>query len=410
MANATPTFAELKSLSAACNKLWELDSNRLEPNVHYELNLQEGKTAYARGDAAREPLFTFVDPCVFERRTYKLLFDLLDNYERETGVTERVTPRELAENNAFLNAVIETAPMRYVHAWLVKNKKFTGDMQDFKKKLEFIWFGLYRREVRNDSSGFEHVFVGEEKNGKICGCHNWLQVYNEERNGRIDYRGYIRPKQRGCKFMEPHNKEQLITFQFQWEDEMKPVSTSLIGVSPEFEMALYTLCYLNGQENNHVQLGPYLCNIKCFTFGRGKDTKIGTAFPEALPLSEAQAATKIQAILRGSRTRVLNPHVRRQAPPPPPGAAWGPPPGGAATPAPQPTRSTGNAWAKPLTQAAPPTAAATAPPGPTPAVQHPEVDNRDKEPTFPDGFTTEEAEFDQLDPGRPSNSQQFRRQ
>ncbi|KAG1706503.1 hypothetical protein DVH05_001651 [Phytophthora capsici] len=372
MANCTPTFAELKSLSAACNKLWELDTNRLEAGVHYELNLQEGKTAYARGDAARDPLFTFVDPSVFERRTFKLLFDLLDNYERETGVTERVTPQELAENNAFLNAVIETAPMRYAHAWLVKNKKFTGDMKDFKKKLEFIWFGLYRREVRNDSSGFEHVFVGEEKNGKICGCHNWLQVYNEERNGRIDYRGYIRPRQRGCKFMEPHNKEQLITFQFQWEDEMKPVSTSLIGVSPEFEMALYTMCFLNGQENNHVQLGPYLCNIKCFEFGRGKDAKIGTAFPEALPLSDAQAATKIQAILRGRHTRVQNPHVRRhQAPPPPPGAAWGPPPGGAATPAAQPTRSTGNAWAKPLTTTQAPAAPAPAGPKPTGAWAQP---------------------------------------
>ena len=75
--------AELKSLSAACNKLWELDANRLEPNVHYELNLQEGKNAFARGDVARDALFKFVDPSVFERPTYKLLFELLDNYERE---------------------------------------------------------------------------------------------------------------------------------------------------------------------------------------------------------------------------------------------------------------------------------------------------------------------------------------
>jgi hypothetical protein len=52
----------------------------------------------------------------------------------------------------------------------VKNKKFSGDLQDFKKKLEFIWFGLYRREVRNDSSGFEHVFVGEEKNVRTGAC------------------------------------------------------------------------------------------------------------------------------------------------------------------------------------------------------------------------------------------------
>ncbi|GMF33294.1 unnamed protein product [Phytophthora fragariaefolia] len=162
--------------------------------------------------------------------------------------------------------------------------------------------------------------------------------------------------------MEPHSKEQLITFQFEWEDELKPVSTS-----PEFEMALYTMCYLNGQENNHVQLGPYLCNIKCFSFGRGKDTKIGTAFPEALPLTEKQAATKIQAILRGCRARVQNSHVRRQAPPPPPGAAWGPPPGGAATPAPQPTtHSAGNAWTKPLTKPAAPAPTAAAPAGPKP--------------------------------------------
>lgn len=37
---------------------------------------------WENGDAASEPLFTYVDPCVFERRTYKLFFDLLDNYER----------------------------------------------------------------------------------------------------------------------------------------------------------------------------------------------------------------------------------------------------------------------------------------------------------------------------------------
>lgn len=139
--------------------------------------------------------------------------------------------------------------------------------------------------------------------GKICGCHNWIQLYNEERHGRLDYRGHIRPKQRGRKFTEPLDHEQLVTIQFNWERELKPVSTSLIGVSPEFELALYSLCFLNGKEENHVQLGPYLCNIKCFSFGRGDRVKIGAAFPEALPLTEAQAAAKIQALLRGKRVR-----------------------------------------------------------------------------------------------------------
>uniref|UniRef100_K3WX75 EndoU domain-containing protein n=1 Tax=Globisporangium ultimum (strain ATCC 200006 / CBS 805.95 / DAOM BR144) TaxID=431595 RepID=K3WX75_GLOUD len=303
MANVNPTPAELHDLSLAATRLWDLDTNRLQPDVDYQIDLQDGKHMWERGDYANDRLFTYVDPCVFERKTYKLFYDLLDNYERGTGIAEDVTEEELVENNAFLNAVIDTAPMRYAYNWLVKNKKFSGDIRSFKRKLDYLWFGLYRREAHNDSSGFEHVFVGEERDGKVMGCHNWLQIYNEERQGRLDYRGYIRPKQRGRKFMEPYNYEQLATIQFSWDREIKPVSTSFIGVSPEFELALYTLCFMNGKENNHIQLGPYWCNIKCFSFGHGDRVKIGTAFPEALPLTEAQAAVKIQALLRGKRVR-----------------------------------------------------------------------------------------------------------
>lgn len=61
------------------------------------------------------------------------------------------------------------------HSWLVKNKKFHGDTRDFKRKVESIWFGLYRRETQNDSSGFEHVFVGEEKNVRDQCCYLWDQ-------------------------------------------------------------------------------------------------------------------------------------------------------------------------------------------------------------------------------------------
>ncbi|TMW57443.1 hypothetical protein Poli38472_003368 [Pythium oligandrum] len=304
MANAMPTAAELRDISLACDKLWALDKNRLEPNVDYELNLQQGKTMWQHGDVTEDPLFTFVDQSVFERPTFRHFVSLLDNYERGVGITETVTADELTENNAFLNAILDTAPMRYVYNWLTKNKKFVGDMSAFKKKLDNIWFGLYRRQTRNDSSGFEHVFLGEEKDGKICGCHNWIQIYHEERAGRLNYLGYIKPKQRGQSVMKPFNTEQLVTIQFMWEKEIKPVSTSLVGVSPEFEMALYTLCFLNGKEDNTVKLGPYLANIKCFTFGRGSDTKIGTAFPETLPLTTEQAAVKIQAIARGRMTRM----------------------------------------------------------------------------------------------------------
>lgn len=61
-------------------------------------------------------------------------------------------------------SVTSTDAPRPPCSWLVKNKKFQGDARDFKRKVESIWFGLYRRETQSDSSGFEHVFVGEEKN------------------------------------------------------------------------------------------------------------------------------------------------------------------------------------------------------------------------------------------------------
>ena len=41
---------------------------------------------------------------------------------------------------------------------------------------------------------FEHTFVGESKQGKIQGLHNWLQFYNLEQQGSLDYRGYIFPR------------------------------------------------------------------------------------------------------------------------------------------------------------------------------------------------------------------------
>ena len=45
-----------------------------------------------------------------------------------------------------------------------------------------VWMAPYRRYRANDSSGFEHVFVGEEKKGQIIGLHNWVQYYQHARS------------------------------------------------------------------------------------------------------------------------------------------------------------------------------------------------------------------------------------
>ena len=85
---------------------------------------------------------------------------------------------------------------------------------EFKKQVYKIWFEFYKREEKNDSSGFEHVFLGEIKNNQVTGLHNWIQIYLEEKKGNLNYKGYIPGKRNTSHHKyhpEPFGKEQLIS-------------------------------------------------------------------------------------------------------------------------------------------------------------------------------------------------------
>ena len=81
------------------------------------------------------------------------------------------------------------------------NETFTGEITgskaNFKNLVKQLWFGMYPRvSGKLGSSGFEHVFLGELKNG-ITGLHSWLRYYIEEKNGLMNYLGYIRTRSIG---------------------------------------------------------------------------------------------------------------------------------------------------------------------------------------------------------------------
>jgi len=59
--------------------------------------------------------------------------------------------------------------------------------------MKNLWFTQYSRgKGKVGSSGFEHVFLNEVKNGTIIGLHNWIYFYEEEKAGRLNYKGYIK--------------------------------------------------------------------------------------------------------------------------------------------------------------------------------------------------------------------------
>ncbi|XP_038996257.1 poly(U)-specific endoribonuclease-B-like isoform X2 [Hibiscus syriacus] len=273
-----PSEEELADLSQACNRLWQLDLNRLEPGKDFQLDCGEGKRVHQKEDMAEESLFYSLSEDIFRKPTFSRFCALLDNYNPNAGCKEVVTTEEKQEQSAFIEEISRTAPIKYLHRYLSLKGIVSENYQDFKRMLTKLWFDLYGRGgTSGSSSAFEHVFVGEIKQRgeeEVTGFHNWLQFYLEEAKGRVDYQGYILPRRRG---ETPDSETQLLTIQFEWNGVRKAVSSTMVGVSPEFELALYTLCFFVGGEDNYVQLGPYSVNIKCYRFG----DKIGSVFPIA---------------------------------------------------------------------------------------------------------------------------------
>lgn len=275
-----------QELSEVFNQLWKLDTNRLRPGADYKINLQ-GKAGFvAQGsnnavDRARAPLFSYVNEDKLKKiQTYAYFINLLDNYEMSTGVSETVTHEELKENHLFLDAILETEVMKCAYKYLVSKGHSPSDPTKFKRQLYDIWFQLYHRDRSGgeDSCGFEHVFVGETKYGKeVIGLHNWIQFYLQEKQGHVDYKGY-----KGiAKKNTPDEENHLLNLQFSWKGLVKPVSGSFIGVSPEFEMAVFTIIFLKSSEKmttTRVKVDEYLMEIAVCRNGRS----IGTSYPKLI--------------------------------------------------------------------------------------------------------------------------------
>lgn len=262
-----------EALTNFCEQIWNEDENALIVGEDYELDLQ-GRTRYSKGgiDKAEDPLFTFVTKEALEKPTYKAFIALLDNYVSETGVAEVVTNEERKENWDFINLIFETHIMKMAHKFLIYHGKADSDVEQFKRDFHNMWFKMYRREhgIRGrDSSGFEHVFVGETRGDEVIGFHNWINFYLEEKKGNIDYMG----------FMNSDKNPNFLTVQFAWKKDVKPKGSMFVGVSPEFEIALYTVCFLLGHESYSINLNGEPVVIKAYkTAGN-----IGTTYAQSPP-------------------------------------------------------------------------------------------------------------------------------
>ncbi|KAK2842115.1 hypothetical protein Q5P01_012315 [Channa striata] len=274
-----------QQLSNIFNELWRLDLNRMKPGIDYTISIQDrasfvSQRSHVVPDHASQPLFSSVNETKLKNTTtFSQLIKLLDNYERSTGMTERVTAEELAETNLFLDAVLETEVMKRAHKYLVSKGQSSSDLRLFKRQLNLIWFNIYHRQRNTglDSCGFEHVFVGETKSGtEVIGFHNWIQFYLQEKQQHLDYKGY-----KSMQHDIPDQDDHVLSLQFSWHGAVKPTASAFIGTSPEFEMAVFTIVFLMSTERSTtVRVNIDQCQVELVVIRHGHS--LGTAYPKLL--------------------------------------------------------------------------------------------------------------------------------
>ena len=279
-------------VAAAVRHLWErVDAGRrIERGAGgFELALQHRGVRDDGADPCDSPLFASCDEghAFWKSPVTRAFVALLDNYERETGKAEVFTRTEKREMDEFLDLLVATPHMRFVLEYLQRHggdaraKKLRSAL-DLKHLLFDLWFAPYRRFKPNDSSGFEHVFVGEESRGAITGLHNWVQFYLEEKKGNVNYLGWT-----GRQDRHADDDVHVVTVKFSWADddpelEVKPMSTMLCGSTVEFEFAALTLAFLAGDQNGDTKLalGDEQLRIVCHAMRSKFGAHVGSAYFE----------------------------------------------------------------------------------------------------------------------------------
>ncbi|KAM5179717.1 uridylate-specific endoribonuclease isoform 3-T3 [Mantella aurantiaca] len=269
------SIEEIKTMS---EKLYQADVNKAAES-DIILNKQEiVQKDTTKDDLCEEPLYKYVNEDLFKKPTYAAFIKLLDNYDRKTGTDETYSPAEIKEQEHFLQEAMKTKLMKELYTFFHQKGLYTTE-KEFVDDLQKMWFELYSRSSgEQDSSGFEHVFVGEVKKGKVSGFHSWIRFYFLEKKGLLNYFSHNYDGPWTCY-------PDVLGKQFHWDGYLKAVGSQFIGSSPEFDFAMYSLCFISRPGKKcKISMDGHEISIQTYewtktTYGNGKRC-IATAYPE----------------------------------------------------------------------------------------------------------------------------------
>ncbi len=197
-----------------------------------------------------------------KRRTYDLCARLFDNYALDPGIREDVTEGEAIEEMEFIREIIPTKPLQVAKEFIARDLGRMVTDTDLAVMIEKTWF-FQGKAGSKFASGFEHVFVGEQKPKgdqpdsqavKLGGYHFWYKYFLDDggRKGGLDFDDRI--KYNGTRYGGADEPSQgvlvpeVVTLSFEWKapDTVnqssqllnKPIGGFWVGCSPEGLIAL----------------------------------------------------------------------------------------------------------------------------------------------------------------------------
>lgn len=247
------------------------------PNADILLDVQIASSGKRDVDLAKNPLFHKVNEGKLDSITYTTFIKLLDNYITRINIQEIVTVEEQQEIHAFLDAIMPTAPIKLAREYINNELGENFSEQQFRAKLERLWFELYTNFYQgnqtNFCSGFEHVFVGEAKLpanfretrnatstlGEISGYHSWVKFYFDEKYRQVNFLGYKYDLDSNIVPKTPN----VITLQMTQNitnirgevvaQLFKKMGGFFVGPSPECEIAIATVAFFESVHGKMIK-------------------------------------------------------------------------------------------------------------------------------------------------------------
>jgi poly(U)-specific endoribonuclease len=226
-----------------------------------------------------------------KKPTYELARKLFNNYTLDQTKRENDFPDEAEEVQAFLEIVHKCPPMQVARSYVAGQMGESVSEDRWWAILERVWFERFDQGSGKDLSGFEHVVVGEQKQGKVQGYHCWFKYYLDERFRRDDAEDVETDtlKFLSWKGVPGDLSPEVVTLSYEWrafdyEAEAfrkltKPIGGFWVGPSVEGLMALGTVrCLAEAMAPKKALINGVKYNLPMFR--SPNDRHLRTFYPE----------------------------------------------------------------------------------------------------------------------------------